>query len=922
MTTTPPRLSLIRSRQSAGLRAVYTVSSFGYPSYGTASLPDRLYTGLDAARRPISVIPMEPVADVEHVPTPLEALLGEEPPLPRHTVASARRLEALWVLLEDRHRLLDASEIEPLAHQASLVDHVLRTPSLKRVLIADEVGLGKTIEAGMIVKELINSSVDRVPRVLYLAPASLVDNVVEELQRLDLRPRRWSTDAQEAMLRPGDSDPLVVASIHRAVVRGDVNHYDTFLESGPWDVLIVDEAHHLSDWSPLGNDPRLRMRLVRELIDNRLTPDGRVILLTATPHQGHDARFRNLLRLLSDDGNDESDARGRIIYRIKEDIRDWDDNPLFPVRRVNEPTFVDVSDDYKAWMNSIRLLFSQDTGNRALAWRRAQALQWSASSPQAGLAYLVRFALRQGLDEAQLPELGTAIAALRPYRGGSADESLEHLRERLLKQTGGISDDADPTAVDAHALCETLEAGAQLVRVNALSEKLRHVYQAFERYPEEKFVIFAQPVETVYALKGEIESHLGSDTVSLIVGGLDRRARKQQIRAFWDPTGSRRVLVSSSSGGEGINLQIARRLIHFDVPWNPMDLEQRVGRVHRFGSAATVVVETLILEGSREQRVLDRCRSRLGMIARDLDSERFETLYTRTMSLVSYEELAQLMTGESFGPLSPEDEDRLDHLVTAGYDAWKESDDSFRRDRVELTDVRRGEAGDDDLKSILERAGARRLEGWSRRILVDDDSGEPRPQDTPADVYELAGGARGYVGRDAGVGLVDAHGASHRVSRLGLNTAQLAESVRDWVGESSDAVFGAASAIVPRDEWGTWIEDYGLVSAYLRGGVLVAYCTRELDMTSPRQREIAASLSAFLLTETGSRESEVPAALLAAIIRVIRAPRSKRTLPASLDVDALLDRETEIINRLRSSQPGEPVRAVFPIAAMWLEPGD
>ncbi|MDF1662770.1 MAG: C-terminal helicase domain-containing protein, partial [Planctomycetota bacterium] len=121
-----------------------------------------------------------------------------------------------------------------------------------------------------------------------------------------------------------------------------------------------------------------------------------------------------------------------------------------------------------------------------------------------------------------------------------------------------------------------------------------------------------------------------------------------------------RVLVSSRSGGEGINLQVAWRLIHFDVPWNPMELEQRVGRVHRYGSSCTVVVHTLVLEGSREERVLGRCRAKLGRIVKDIDEKRWLELYARTMSLIPMDQLANLMMGENFGPWTADDDQRLD----------------------------------------------------------------------------------------------------------------------------------------------------------------------------------------------------------------------------------------------------------------------
>src|SRR5262249_37639336 len=158
-------------------------------------------------------------------------------------------------------------------------------------------------------------------RVLYLAPARLVHNVRRELNRLDLAFRQWTATDRDARLE----DPLVVASIHRAV---HGNHADDVVNSGPWHVLIVDECHHLSDWHIGGGSPRENFKLVKALI-GRLDPDARVLFMSGTPHQGHEARFENLLKLLKRDGEADQDLAGRVIYRTKDDVTDWDGSPLF-----------------------------------------------------------------------------------------------------------------------------------------------------------------------------------------------------------------------------------------------------------------------------------------------------------------------------------------------------------------------------------------------------------------------------------------------------------------------------------------------------------------------------------------------------------------------------------------------------------------
>src|SRR5205823_10122265 len=153
---------------------------------------------------------------------------------------SLARLEAFFLVAEDPQRRLDARQVVTLAHQVSLVRHILDTMGRRKILIGDEVGLGKTVVAGLIVQELLAANAGL--RVLYLAPARLVSNVGREFRRLSLFFREWKAQNGDARL---DTDSRIIASIHRAV---HPNHFSRLLEQRPWDVIIVDECHHLSDW--------------------------------------------------------------------------------------------------------------------------------------------------------------------------------------------------------------------------------------------------------------------------------------------------------------------------------------------------------------------------------------------------------------------------------------------------------------------------------------------------------------------------------------------------------------------------------------------------------------------------------------------------------------------------------------------------
>jgi hypothetical protein len=375
---------------------------------------------------------------------------------------------------------------------------------------------------------------------------------------------------------------------------------------------------------------------------------------------------------------------GRVIYRTKEDVRDWRNRPLFPGRRVHAPLLVDLSPAYHAWLQAIHAHFAPPDASPGAApkWRGAMALQWAASSPQAGLGFLVRQALRHGWTLTRAP-LAQAIAALRPYRSGPPDEPIPQLFQRILAEVTRQSNDADIADIDDAtdagdddaSLADILAAGVELVRTDG-DRRWQFVWdKLLQPAGREKVVLFAQPIETVLALAGWLKQRTGH-TPALIIGGQTDEERNQQVQAFRDPNGPQ-FLVSSRAGGEGINLQVARRLVHLDVPWNPMELEQRVGRVHRFGSRDTILVDTVIARNSREARTWEVARQKLWQIAKSLvGADRFEAVFARVMCLVPPDELEDAyMTASA----SQDDRttERLAQLVDSGFRTWRSFHERF-----------------------------------------------------------------------------------------------------------------------------------------------------------------------------------------------------------------------------------------------------
>ncbi len=778
------RLLFRKQGNSIQFSLLREVEEWGLKSIDGASPPRRFWSdqesqegiveeGLDARR-------LERVA----LPTELLFSLPDGDNWQAMSRRSVARLYAHFLAIEDPQRRLDKREVETLSHQVSLVRHILESENLNRVLIADEVGLGKTIEAGLILKELFAQRASL--RVLYLAPARLVSNVRREFDRLHLPFRQWTAFDCDARL----DDSKIIASIHRAVF-GD--NFDEVIETPAWDVLIVDECHHISAYSPDGTDARQAYRLVEKLIEKQPS-NSRVILMSGTPHQGHGQRFENLLRLLKGTDETSADLAGRVIYRTKDDIQDWEGNPVFPNRQVNEPLIVNLGAAHRQWLHDIFRFYRPSPNEdqldqarrRAAGWRCAQAMQWAASSPNAGLGYLVRQAIRAGWDQDH-PVLLDALSVLRPYRLGPEDEELHSLFGRILKevdrqQQSGDMDDietyvpgqaSDPAS--RQGLERLLQQAIEIVRKSGDDKWILIQKELLEPAGDEKIVLFCQPIETVTALARFLEKKTGKRP-ALIVGGQNDADRTKEVESFWRPDGPR-YLVSSRAGGEGINLQVARRLIHIDVPWNPMDMEQRVGRVHRFGSRETVIVDTVVVQDSREWDAYQVAREKLALIVSTMvEKERFQSIYSRVMCLLPQDEYTGIMVNGFGSPLSGTDREKLSEMVQAGFLKWKDFHTKYGQGQRTMQKQDPGLATWEDVAHFLEElAGAKPLPGYKRQGFAREGSRVKSVEDVAA-VVRLADG-KAYACADYGEFLVyDPTGLV--TPKLGLNIEPVLEAMR------------------------------------------------------------------------------------------------------------------------------------------------
>jgi len=878
--------------------------------------PRRLWAGQDIP--PLVELGVD-ANRVKPLPTPADLLqrLPEGDNWSAQSKRSVARLFANYLISEDPQRRLDARQVITLSHQVSLVRHILDHDHLRRVLIADEVGLGKTVEVGLLIKELLDQNPGL--RVLYLAPARLVNNVGYEFDRLDLPFRLWKAGEADARL----SDPRIVASIHRAV---HGHNAEKILATPAWDVIVVDECHHLSDWSAGGGDPVHKFRLVRDLLA-RQAPESRLILMSGTPHQGHVHRFDNLLKLLKRPDELDSALAGRVIYRTKEDVKDWGGNPLFPTRQINEPLVLDLGDEYRAWLQHIHDFYKPPRAEgsqhkarqRAAGWRCAQALQWAASSPNAGLGYLVRQAVRASWNLKD-GVLADALAALRPYRAGSTTEPVEVLLARIRREVKEQADDADIDDIEEDDAAVALQNNLEKNALNGLMVEALKVLTHFgnrkwdflkssilDKADGEKAVLFAQPIETVCALSRYLEQCSGQKP-AIIIGGQSDAERQNQQDLFWRKDGPR-FLVSSRAGGEGINLQVARRLVHIDVPWNPMELEQRVGRVHRFGSRKTVIVDTVVVRDSREADAYRVAREKLRLVASSLvGPERFETIFSRVMCLVSPEELQAVLIEEAVSPLRPEDQERIAHMVEAGFNAWREFHERFSHHRRAIRSQDPGLATWSDVSHFLtDYAPAQPVDGFtaSRFLLAD---GQVQSQDDQIQVLHLEG-QNYFLGDHDGAVISSPEGKD--VAQLGLNVPAVTDTIRKHALPATPS--GAAHLRWPRDiQFPEWLPAEG-------AGILVFL--RQTLRSDQRigWSEQGSSLHCYTVSPDGTATALQPdqkAPLFRAIFKsVVRTKPDERTalLTALAEAEARLTQE---LRRPDESEIRQGIRyAVTPLFA-------
>ncbi len=495
----------------------------------------------------------------------------------------------------DPYAALNASRIDPLPHQFEAVyQHLLARPVV-RALLAHDAGAGKTIMAGMVIKELRRRQGAR--RILIVAPAGLTPQWRREL--LTKFGEDFTIISREHMDRTGLDALEVWRQTDLAITSTDFARQKLLraaLESVEWDAVIVDEAHKLAAYRrPNGSIQKTQAYQLGETLSRHAT---HLLLMTATPHKGDPENYRLLINLLDPQwGEAAGYAPGpnpMVLRRTKEEMRRPDGGKLYAERIVETLPYNltrpegDLLEQVHKFIRA-RYARAKAANRQGAAFALLTLERRLASSPQALRESLIR--MRDAV-QARLHR-GPAPAAAGDE---SAWDEWEELTEAERWEREAQAEVAAAELVETRQLraelqqLEGLIGKAGAIAQHGQQEKIVELKKACDLWVGERgqqLIIFTEFKDTLDHLLGCLAQW--GYTTTQIHGGMPVKARRQAEKTFWD--GAAQVLVATEAAGEGINLQCCHVMVNFDIPWNPCRLEQRMGRIHRYGQQADLVFD-------------------------------------------------------------------------------------------------------------------------------------------------------------------------------------------------------------------------------------------------------------------------------------------------------------------------------------------
>jgi len=568
------------------------------------------------------VISKEEMSDI--LLTELESDLSGDPV---KVFLAFETLRYRYASLYDPLLALNISKIDPLPHQIEAVyGFILKLPQI-RFLLADDPGSGKTIMAGLIIKELQLRGI--VSKILIVVPGHLKDQWRRELKdRFDEKFTVIDRGMMEAHYGENvwEKENKVITSLD-FLKQSDIVQSITNIH---FDLVIVDEAHKMSAYK-YGKHPKKtsRYRLGEILSRN----SSHLLFLTATPHRGDPENFRLFLDLLLPgffatiemlEKSIKDKDNPLFIRRIKEDLKDFEGKPLFLPRTIKTIPFR-LSEKEKILYNAVSK-YVKEQYNKALEKEFGRYIAFALVILQRRLASstwaLKKSLIRRKQKLEQFLNGSEKRKIITTFNVEEIEDSNEEdrWREEKIWETLTVAENRAQMLAEKNTLEELISKASEIIE-NEDEVKLKQLKKTLEelnkKHPEEKIIIFTESKDTLEYLQEKIRQW--GYSVNTIHGGMKLEHRIEGERIFKNET---QILVATEAAGEGINLQFCHIMINYDIPWNPNRLEQRMGRIHRYGQKREVFVFNLVAQDTREGRVLLKLFEKLEEIRKALGNEK------------------------------------------------------------------------------------------------------------------------------------------------------------------------------------------------------------------------------------------------------------------------------------------------------------
>lgn len=560
----------------------------------------------------------------------------------------AKRIDLAFLF--DPMMAVHTSNVDPLPHQITAVYESMLPRQPLRFVLADDPGAGKTIMAGLYIRELFMRADAR--RVLIVAPGSLVEQWRDELfEKFGLEFRVFSRELEAASPSGNpfeDHDHLIV----RLDQMSRNEEVQEKLCLANWDLVVFDEAHKLSAHF-FGTEVK---RTKRFNFAEKIGQHTRhLLLMTATPHNGKEEDFQLFLSLLDSDrfygkfrdGVHKVDASDLMRRMVKEEMVRFDNTPLFPERKAYTANYK-LSDLEAALYESVTQYVQLEMGKAdqldgarkgSVGFALTALQRRLASSPEAIFQSLKRRKerLEQRLRDEKLGSRGQQILAETLAYIPEDDDDLNAEEQENLEETLVDQATAARTITELEqeiVILQGLEKQAKDVVASGQDRKWEELSDILRNRPEmrdaggrqRKLIIFSEHRDTLNYLHGKITGVLGNPDAIVTIHGGTKRDERRRIQALFRSDPDIRVLIATDAAGEGVNLQNANLMVNYDLPWNPNRLEQRFGRIHRIGQQEVCHLWNLVAKETREGAVYHRLLKKLEVESDALKGRVFDIL--------------------------------------------------------------------------------------------------------------------------------------------------------------------------------------------------------------------------------------------------------------------------------------------------------